>query len=218
MRRSLAFLFVVEELLQDVSGITLGTAILASFIAAVISRLYGNQGLDLDLQLSVFRTTFFVPEIPFYLILGILSGIIGTLFNRSIIASLNFNHQILHLRLPWRLGLAGLITGIAICFLPVTFRDNAGLRELLLTGNADWVFVVITLIVQFILIVICSGSGAPAGILVPTLVLGAALGYLVGDSENTLFKIGVATTYAHVGMAGFFSAVSKVPITACHGI
>ncbi|MHC5721473.1 MAG: chloride channel protein, partial [Nostoc sp.] len=41
-------LFVVEELLQDVSGITLGTAILASFIASVISRLYGSHNLDLN--------------------------------------------------------------------------------------------------------------------------------------------------------------------------
>jgi CIC family chloride channel protein len=207
-------LFVVEELLQDVSGLTLGTAILASFIAAVISRLYGNQGLDLDLQLAVFKTTFFAPEIPFYLILAILSGLLGNLFNQSVLASLAVNDKILHWRLPWRLGLAGLISGIAISLLPIDFRDNAGLREVLLTGEADWLFAAITLLVQFVLIVLCSGSGAPAGLLVPTLVLGAALGYLVGDGEHTLFKMGVATTYAHVGMAGFFAAVSKVPITA----
>jgi len=35
----LIVLFVVEELLQDLSGLTLGTAILASFIGAVVSRL-----------------------------------------------------------------------------------------------------------------------------------------------------------------------------------
>jgi len=207
-------LFVVEELLQDVSGLTLGTAILASFIAAVISRLYGNQGLNLDLQLTVFKTTFFASEIPFYLILGILAGLLGTFFNRSLLVSLAFNDKILHWRLPWRLGLAGLVSGIVISLLPLSFRDNAGLREVLLTGEADWLFAAVTLLVQFVLIVFCAGSGAPAGLLVPTLVLGAALGYLVGTSENTLFHLGVATTYAHVGMAGFFAAVSKVPITA----
>ncbi len=64
-------LFVVEELLQDVSGITLGTAILASFIASVISRLYGSHSLDLNhLDLGFSHTTFFAQEIPFYLILG----------------------------------------------------------------------------------------------------------------------------------------------------
>ncbi len=50
--------------------------------------------------------------------------------------------------------------------------------------------------------------------LVPTLVLGAALGYLVGAAEQSLLGMSAATTYAHVGMAALFSAVSKVPITA----
>lgn len=34
-------IFVVEELLQDLSGLTLGTAIIASFIGGVVSRLLG---------------------------------------------------------------------------------------------------------------------------------------------------------------------------------
>ncbi len=38
-------LFIVEELLQDLSGITLGTAIIASFIGGVISRLLGGGSL-----------------------------------------------------------------------------------------------------------------------------------------------------------------------------
>lgn len=37
-------LFVVEELLQDFSDLTLGSAILASFIGAVVSRLLGGRG------------------------------------------------------------------------------------------------------------------------------------------------------------------------------
>lgn len=36
-------LFVVEELLQDLSGLTMGTAIIASFIGAVVSRVLGGS-------------------------------------------------------------------------------------------------------------------------------------------------------------------------------
>ena len=61
-------LFVVEELLQDISGITLGTAILASFIAAVVSRIYGSHSLDLNLHLVGVEPTYgqvrFVLEKP----------------------------------------------------------------------------------------------------------------------------------------------------------
>lgn len=207
-------LFVVEELLQDVSGITLGTAILASFIASVISRLYGSHSLDLKLNLEVTHTTFFAQEIPFYLVLGALAGLLGILFNKGVIASLTINRRVLSLSLPWRLGIVGLVTGVAIALLPVTFRNNAGLREILLIGNVNWLFAAIAFLVQFTLIILTYGSGAPGGLLVPTLALGAALGYLVGATEHSLLGMSAATTYAHVGMAAFFSAVSKVPITA----
>ncbi|MBH8564595.1 chloride channel protein [Nostoc sp. CENA67] len=207
-------LFVVEELLQDVSGITLGTAILASFIASVISRLYGSHSLDLNLNLAVTHTTFFAQEIPFYVILGILAGLLGIVFNQGVIASLGINRRLLSLSLPWRMGIAGLVTGVVIALLPVAFRNNAGLREILLISNTGWPFAAIALLVQFTLIILTYGSGAPGGLLVPTLALGAALGYLVGAIEQSLLGMSAATTYAHVGMAAFFSAVSKVPITA----
>ncbi|MEH2069712.1 MAG: chloride channel protein [Nostoc sp.] len=207
-------LFVIEELLQDVSGITLGTAILASFIASVISRLYGSHSLDLNLNLAVTHTTFFAQEIPFYLILGVLAGLLGILFNKGVIASLAINRRVLSLSLPWRIGIVGLVTGVVIALLPVAFRNNAGLREILLLGEANWLFAAIALLVQFTLILLTYGSGAPGGLLVPTLVLGAALGYLVGAVEHSLLGMSAATTYAHVGMAAFFSAVSKVPVTA----
>lgn len=163
---------MVEELLQDVSGITLGTAILASFIASVISRLYGSHRLDLNINLAVTHTTFFAQEIPFYLILGVLAGLLGILFNKSVIASLAVNRRLLRLSLPWRIGIVGLITGIAIAILPVAFRNHAGLRDLLLTGNGDSVLAAIAFVVQFSLIILTYGSGAPGGLLVPTLVLG----------------------------------------------
>ncbi len=206
-------LFVVEELLQDVSGITLGTAILASFIASVVARISGSHNLDLDLHLVVSNTSFSAPEIPFYLLLGILAGGLGVLFNRSILTSLTLYRR-LNVSLPWRVGFAGLMTGIAFAALPDLFRDNAGLRELLLTGNADWQLVAIVFCVQFFLIVATYGSGAPGGLLIPSMVLGAALGYLVGVGEHQILGLSLATTYARVGMAAFFCAVARTPITA----
>ncbi len=148
------------------------------------------------------------------MILGVLAGLLGILFNKGILASLAINRSLGHLSLPWRMGIAGLVTGVAIALLPVAFRDHAGLREILLTGTANWSFAAIALLVQFTLIILTYGSGAPGGLLVPTLVLGAALGYLVGAVEHSLLGMSAATTYAHVGMAALFSAVSKVPITA----
>ncbi|MBO3458367.1 chloride channel protein [Aetokthonos hydrillicola Thurmond2011] len=207
-------LFVVEELLQDVSDITLGTAILASFIGSVVARICGTRSLDLNLHLATPNTSFDALEIPFYLLLGILAGAGGILFNRGIIACLELRRRFLKISLPWRMGLAGLVTGLALASLPLVFRDNAGLRELLLTGEANWQLVALVFWVQFLLILFTYASGAPAGLLVPTLGLGAALGYLVGTLSHNLLALGLATTYARVGMGAFFCGVARVPITA----
>ncbi|MGC8712548.1 MAG: chloride channel protein [Leptodesmis sp.] len=207
-------LFVVEELLQDVSGITLGTAILASFVASAIARLSGSHSLDLDLRLTVAHASFSVPEVPFYLLLGILAGSLGVLFNRGVLTSLTFYRRFLPVALFWRVGLVGLVTGLALAALPSVFRDNAGIRQLLLSGDANWQLVAIVFCIKFGLIAFAGGSGAPGGLLIPSMTLGSALGYLVGSLEVHWLGLGLPTTYAHVGMAAFFCAVSRVPITA----
>jgi len=206
-------LFVVEELLQDLSGLTLGTAILASFIGAVVSRILGGRSLDLSLVLTAHATKFSLIELPFFLLLGILAGLLGSLFNRGIIASLKFYRE-MHLSLPLRVALAGCVSGVAIAMLPPAFRDNSGLREFLITGEASWYLAAIAFVAQFILTLVAFGSGAPGGLFAPSLILGSALGYLVGVGETHLTGIGSPATYALAGMGAFFSVVSKVPITA----
>lgn len=205
-------LFVVEELLHDFSELTLGTAILASFIGAVVSRLLGGQSLNLNLELSASTNSFTAPEIPFYLLLGLLAGIFGTLFNQGIITSLSLNRR-LHLRLPVRVAIAGAISGIAIALLPTNFYDHSGLRQLLLTGEATATAAAVAFICHFVLTCVAYGSGAPGGLFAPALILGAALGYLIGLLEVHTLGNSLATTYALAGMGTFFSAVAKVPIT-----
>lgn len=206
-------LFVVEELLRDLSSLTLGTAILASFIGAVVSRLLGGRSLELNLQLTHIYSSFTAPEIPFYVLLGILSGLLGALFDRGLLASLTL-YQRLNLSLPVRIGLAGMICGCVVALLPPDFRDNNGLRELLITGKAGWELTSIAFVAYFVLTLVSYGSGAPGGLFHPSLVLGAALGYLVGAGEYYLLGLSSPASYALAGMGSFFSAVSKVPVTA----
>lgn len=218
-------LFVVEELLQDFSGLTLGTAILSSFIGAVVARLLGDQGLSLNSSMTETLTSVSLQDLPFLGMLGLLAGVLGALFSRSVYASLSMNHRLLHLRLPWKVGLAGLITGIVMMFLPAAFRDNTGLPDFLTQAQLAWHLAVLAFGVKFVLTVIACGSGAPGGIFAPALILGASLGYLVGTSALTLQglvgtplgitpEISTTSTYALAGMGAFFSAVTKSPITA----
>ncbi|BAY24150.1 Cl- channel voltage-gated family protein [Calothrix sp. NIES-2100] len=206
-------LFIVEELLQDLSGITLGTAIIASFIGGVISRLLGGRSLDLNLPPTESLSQFSIPEIPFFLLLGILAGLLAALFTQGLIFSIKIYRR-LHVSLPLRVALAGFISGCVVATLPASFRDNTGLREYLITGDANAVLAAIAFVAQFLLTLIAFGSGAPGGLFAPSLILGSCLGHIVGVFESQLLGGGSYTTYALAGMGGFFSAVSKVPITA----
>ncbi len=207
-------IFVVEELLQDFSGLTLGPAILASFIAAVLARVLGDQTFELQLKLMDFKTGFSIQEIPLYLLLGVVAGVLGAVFNRSILVSLNFNRKFLRLRLPLRVGLAGLMVGLIMTQLPDSFRNNAGLREMISGGNLSWQLVGLAFICQFLLTIIAYGSGAPGGLFAPALVMGTSLGYLVGVFSEFTLGLNSPITFALAGMGAFFTAVARVPITA----
>jgi chloride channel protein, CIC family len=206
-------LFIVEELLQDLSGITLGTAIIASFIGGVVSRLLGGRSLDLSLPSTEYISQFSLPEIPFFLLLGVLAGLLAALFNQGLVFSIKIYRR-LHVSLPLRVALAGFISGCVVAMLPPSFRDNTGLREYLITGQANALLAAIAFIAQFVLTLVAFGSGAPGGLFAPSLILGSCLGHIVGVFESHLLGGVSHTTYALAGMGGFFSAVSKVPITA----
>ncbi|MFM7365870.1 MAG: chloride channel protein [Cuspidothrix sp.] len=206
-------LFIIEELLQDLSGLTLGTAIIAAFIGGVISRLLGGRSLQLDLKIIDYSSSFSLLEIPILLILGVFVGLLAALFSRGLIFSIQAYRR-LHISLPLQVALAGLTSGLIMSLLPEYFRDNTGLREFLIASEPNIPLAAIAFIAQFILTLIAFGSGAPGGLFAPSLILGSCLGHIIGVCEFQIFGIGSLTTYALAGMGGFFSAVSKVPITA----
>lgn len=217
-------LFVVEELLQDVSGLTLGTAILSSFVGAVVSRLLGG-GFNVRSQVLEAYTQFTAQEIPLFLLLGILAGLLGVLFSRGILMSLAINRQLLKWSLPLRIGCAACLSGLLVGVLPDALRSSTSLQEVWITSELGWKLTAIIFVAKFVLTLIAFGSGAPGGLFAPSLILGSALGYLVSHAAQSLqvwagiplgadLGEGLLTTAALAGMGAFFSAVTRGPITA----
>lgn len=206
-------LFVIEELLHDVSSLTLGTAILASFTGGVVSRVLAGPSLSLNIEAAIRQTSFSPQEIPFFLLLGVLTGVLAACFNHSILKSLQVSRRYLQIGLAWKIGLAGLVSGATIATLPTVFRDTSTLQGFLTTETDDWRVIAGAFLVQFVLSIVACSAETPGGLFIPSLVLGAAIGKLVGLG-TTHFLNAEPIVYALTGMGAFFGAVAKVPITA----
>ncbi|MEM8778937.1 MAG: chloride channel protein [Cyanobacteria bacterium P01_G01_bin.49] len=207
-------LFVIEELMRDVSGLTLETAIVASFTGAVVSLILQSSNLNFPSSLlDLPGISFSAQDIPFYVLLGVLAGVLGALFNKGLLFSLTIQRRF-NLPLSWRIGLTAMLSGFIVALLPPFFRDNAGLRIFLVTGELSNSKILLAFIAHFFLTMLAYSANAPGGLFGPALVLGSALGYLVGDFENILMGTGAQSAYALAGMGAFFTAVVRVPVTA----
>jgi len=208
-------MFVVEELLKEVSSNAIGTALLACFFAGIVSRYLGNHSLDVPPNSIFPKAEFLMLTMPFCLILGVLAGFVGSLFNETIMFSAKMHDKYMTDHFVLRIALAGLICGCVIAFLPESFRDFNGVRQLIF-ADRSWRFASVALLTNLVLTALAYGAGAPGGLFAPSLTIGAALGFLLGLVECAIFPNASqpATTLALVGMGAVFAAVARVPVTA----
>ncbi|MEM1370252.1 MAG: ClC family H(+)/Cl(-) exchange transporter [Cyanobacteria bacterium P01_H01_bin.15] len=205
-------LFVIEELMQDFSNLTLGTAILACFVSALISEALGSVWLGIEFPTSSVGLT--SPKAILILVfVGLSAGVLGAMFNRAVLYSTRIQRT-LSWGLPTRVAFAGLLSGLVIAILPATFDDSTGMKELIITNNLDWRIAALAFGGQFLLTTIAYGSGAVGGLFTPVLILGGTLGYLINVSANLFPGDELSATYALAGMGAMFSATIRVPITA----
>lgn len=207
-------LFVVEELDHDFSSIALGPAIVGAVTAAVTCRmLYGNYFIfhfqsDPVVNLS---------SMPIYILLGILCGVMGVVFQKSILLSLDFYKKKLSSLPAWSFGaVAGLLTGLVGLWLPEAIGGGHVTLEGTLAQAYIWWLVPIIFLFKFLLTLVAYGSGVPGGIFAPSLVLGALLGVTIGNLTNFAFpELNLnPATFAFVGMGAFFTGISRAPITS----
>ena len=205
--------FVLEELLKDVSSSTVILTLSACGGAALVLNLASHYRHIPEASLAIVPTLHLV-DIPFVAILGIVCALMGCVFNASIVGALNVYQQLKRVPIFLRVALAGMLTGLVVSSLPVDFHNYANMRELIVSGQTSWQMVLVAFVEFFLLTLLAYGSGAPGGLFAPCLVLGATLGYMVGLLEVQLTGHGSPTTLALVGMGAFFAGVGRVPLTA----
>lgn len=205
-------IFVLEELLNRFSSSILFPCLVATVTASSVSRyLLGNKTIfACEFVPAVFNS----ESIIIYILLAIVSGILGVLFSKTIFFFDNLYEKLNKIPNYIKPAIASLIIGIVGIYLPQVLSGGNTVVEVLLNNGFPIVLVLIIFLVKFIMTPLCFGSGAPGGIFLPMLMLGAFLGYVVG---YIALKFGFdinPSTMAFIGMAAFLSAVARTPITA----
>jgi chloride channel protein, CIC family len=204
--------FVLEEVQRDFSPVVFTVTLVASVVADVTSRML--LGGD-----PVFRLTMPVapalPSLPLYLVIGILAAPLGVLFNRSLVGSLDVAAKLRAIP-PWGCGaLVGAAIGLVAWLAPSAVGGGRSLVDATLLGDFGAAKILWLIPLRLLLTSASYGTGAAGGIFTPMLVIGALLGSGVGQAGALVLPGALVDlpTCAVVGMAAFFAAVVRAPLT-----
>ncbi len=216
-----AITFVFEELFDNnFSSKALGGILIAVVVAAVVERSLLGEHSALHATREVFETSWWMLVC---LVLGPVSGLLGHVFTRLLLA-LRERFKQWHSMPSWaRPALGGLSVGL-IGVLVWQFSDghngvfSIGYHDLnaALNGHLLWPALLFLLIGKILATAICYASGASGGIFAPVLFIGSMLGGLFGALMMQLWGVdqSVMAATALLGTGAFFAAVIRCPLTS----
>ncbi len=205
-------MFALEEVHKNFSPLVLLSALSAALSADfVASGFFGLKPIFTLKNLAVLPLKFY-----FYIILlGILLGILGVLFNKIILKA-----QDLYIAQTWlpkemRIIVPLLISVILGILLPQVLGGGHELITSLITNNFSLTVLVVLVLVKFLFTMASFGSGAPGGIFLPLLAIGALIGNAYGIVlvHFVHFDSIYINNFIILAMAGYFTAVVRAPIT-----
>ncbi|WP_242202959.1 chloride channel protein [Aestuariivivens insulae] len=224
-----AIIFAIEIFSLDIAFTSLVPLLLASVSAVVTS--YFFLGTDILLRFELIDK-FQINDIPFYVVLGLVTGLTSVYFSKVFFGITNFFKQF-ESRAK-RLLIGALAIGTMLYFIPPLYGEGYGIMNNLLKGdhlsaigttpfNLDlsniWLVIGLLLgITAFKAIAMTTtfGAGGVGGVFIPTLVMGSALGNAFSKIINNIgFNFEVSeSNFTLIGMTGLMAGVLHAPLTA----
>ena len=146
------------------------------------------------------------------ILLGAFVGLLGLAFNPMLTRSQDFYKKV---PARWRPVVPLFCVGVLGFVLPQVLGGGSRLVDSLVVTDNTLAFLVLLLAAKFLFTMVCFGSGVPGGIFLPMLVLGSVGGAVF--AKVAIFFQWMPELFAVncivFGMAAYFSAVVKSPIT-----
>lgn len=209
--------FVLEELVKRFDVPITITALGASAGAIAAARYFLGQAPDFQLLPLPYPGPLVLPV---YAALGLVTGLVGVIYNRAIVGALHATGQ-LGRRFPPELiaAVIGGAAGLLGWFAPHLVGPGDAITQQLLGGTQTVAVMglafALVFVARFALGAVSYAAGTPGGLFAPILVLGSQSGLLFGTlCERAVPGAGIhPIAYAVVGMAALFTAVVRAPLT-----
>jgi len=220
-------IFVLEILMLDLTVSTLIPLLITTVTASLVSFLLMGNEVLFSFTLT---TPFILRHIPFYILLGVFTGLLSVLFIRG---SLGIELWLKRFSSSVRVALAGIVLAALIFVYPSLFGEGYTVLKEVIRGhgeiigndtlfgtlkNNDWSFLFIIfglILMKVVAMAMTQGSGGIGGTFAPAIFVGAISGYFFANLMNTMFGLSISqSNFALVGMAGVMAGVMHAPLTA----
>jgi len=214
-------MFALEIILGDFSVSSFTPIVLASVTATVTAAAFGGPGNDLQ----AVQWTFSHPvEIVIYVVMGVLAGICGIVYIRSVRGAEAFfaghhpsalSRRLGGLKPEWRAAVGGACVGLLALAAPRIMGTGIESMNAALAGQLAVHVLAIALVFKLFATACTLGSGSPGGSFFPAVFIGAMLGGTFGSIVHRLLPAVAmwASPYAAVGMGAVVAGVTTAPLT-----
>lgn len=212
----------------DLTMASLVPLMISAISSYVIVYFLMGEGVVLEF---VVHEHFALANVPYYILLGILCGLVSVYFIRL---NIKIEKWITGIKNPFkRVLIGGGFLGLLIYIFPPLYGEGYSSLEDLLTDNADailnntyffdfrnYAFVLILYVLGLVFLkvfatALTNGSGGVGGVFAPSLFTGGVTGFLIATVINMTGFIQVPVSYfVLAGMAGVMSGVMNSPLTA----
>ncbi|WP_455217130.1 chloride channel protein [Kaarinaea lacus] len=203
-------IFAMEVIMMEYTIAGFTPVILSAVSATALTRLV--FGAEPAFTLPTLQLNSLL-ELPYLLVMGLVVGALAAIFT----SSLKWTTEISRNMAIWqRMSLAGIITGLIALLVPEVMGIGYDTVNQALLGQVGMGLLILIILFKLAATTIGLGLGLPGGLIGPTLVIGAAVGGVLGLLADLLYPGQVASSgfYAMLGMGAMMGATLQAPLAA----
>ncbi|NLN96663.1 MAG: chloride channel protein [Bacteroidales bacterium] len=221
-------LFALEILMLDLTMTALVPLLISAVTAAVIDYFFMGKHAAFAFEIV---NPFVLKEIPWFIMLGIFTGLVSLYFTR---VNMKVEAWFAGIEKGYRKFLiGGVALGILVFLFPPLWGEGYDSLKTILDGRGTeltnnslfyyirdkyWFFLgflALIMVFKVVAMAVTTGSGGIGGVFAPSLFMGGVSGYFFGLLINKFEFINVSErNFALIGMAGIMAGVMHAPLTA----